>query len=76
MGGAIRFTAEVSNEEHELLDTKSRLVGNNIDVDLYTKPTDTVGYENHKTYLRTPYQNPYQKCFGEVGIQKKGSKME
>ena len=37
----IRFTAEVSNEEHVFLDTKSRLVGNSIDVDLYTKPTDT-----------------------------------
>ena len=32
----IRFTAEVSNEEHVFLDTKSRLVSNNIDVDLYT----------------------------------------
>ena len=35
---------EVSNEEHVYLDTKSRLVGNNIDVDLYTKPTDTHQY--------------------------------
>ena len=34
----IRFTAEVSNEEHVFLDTKSRLVGNSIDVDLYTNP--------------------------------------
>ena len=40
----IRFTAEVSNEEHVFLDTKSRLVGNNIDVDLYTKPTYTHQY--------------------------------
>ena len=40
----IRFTAEVSNEEHVFLDTKSRLVGNSIDVDLYTKPTDTHQY--------------------------------
>ena len=32
----IRFTAEVSNEEYVFLDTKSRLVGNEIDVDLYT----------------------------------------
>ena len=40
----IRFTAEVSNEEHVFLGTKSRLVGNSIDVDLYTKPTDTHQY--------------------------------
>ena len=40
----IRFTAEVSNEEHVFPDTKSRLVGNSIDVDLYTKPTDTHQY--------------------------------
>ena len=40
----IGFTAEVSNEEHVFLDTKSRLVGNIIDVDLYTKPTDTHHY--------------------------------
>ena len=40
----IRFTAEVSNEEHVFLDTKSRLVGNNIDVVLYTEPTDTHQY--------------------------------
>ena len=40
----IRFTAEVSNEEHVFLDTKSRLVGNSIGVDLYTKPTDTHQY--------------------------------
>ena len=37
---------------------------------------EQVGYENHKPYLRTPYQNPYKKCFGEVGIQIKDSKME
>ena len=35
----IRFTAENSNEE-----TKLRLVGNEIDVDLHTKPTDTHQY--------------------------------
>ena len=40
----IRLTAELSNEEHVFLDTKSRLVGNNFDVDLYTKPTDTHQY--------------------------------
>ena len=40
----IRFETEVFNEEHVFLDTKSRLVGNNIDVDLYTKPTDTHQY--------------------------------
>ena len=40
----IRCTANVSNEENVFLDTKSRLVGNNIDVDLYTKPTDTYQY--------------------------------
>ena len=40
----IRFTAEVSNEEHVFLDTKFRLVGNEIGVDLYTKPTDTHQY--------------------------------
>ena len=37
----IRFMAEVSNEEHLCLDTNPRLVGNEIDVDLYMKPTDT-----------------------------------
>ena len=40
----IRFTVEVSNEEHVFLDTKSRLVGNSMNVDLYTKPTDTHQY--------------------------------
>ena len=40
----IRFTAELSNEEHVFLDTKSGLVGNEIDVDLYAKPTDTHQY--------------------------------
>ena len=40
----IRFTAEVSNEKHVFLDTKSRLAGNNIDMDLHTKPTDTHQY--------------------------------
>ena len=37
----IILMAEVSSEEHVFLDTKSRLVGNEIDVDLYMKPTDT-----------------------------------
>ena len=40
----VRFTVEVSNEEHVFLDTKSRLVGNAIDVGLYTKPSDTHQY--------------------------------
>ena len=37
----ICFTAEVSNEEHVVFNTKSRLVGNETDVDLYMKHTDT-----------------------------------
>ena len=37
----IKFTAEVSNEEHIFLDTKSCLVDGRIVVDLYTKQTDT-----------------------------------
>ena len=41
---AIKFTAYVSSEEHVFLDTKSRLLGNEIDVGLYTKPTDTHQY--------------------------------
>ena len=40
----IRFTAEVFIEEHVFLDTTSRLLGNNIYADLYTKPTDTHQY--------------------------------
>ena len=40
----IKFTAEVSNEEHIFLDTKSCLVDGRIVVDLYTKPTDTHQY--------------------------------
>ena len=40
----IHFTAEVSNEEHIVLDTKSCLVDGKIGVDLYTKPTDTHQY--------------------------------
>ena len=40
----INFTAEVSNEEHIFLDTKSCLVDGRIVVDLYTKPTDTHQY--------------------------------
>ena len=40
----IRLTAEISNEERVFLDTKSRLVGNDIVVDLYTKSTDTQQY--------------------------------
>ena len=49
----IRFMAEVSTEEHVFLDTKSRLVGNNIDVDLYTKPTDTHQYLLPSTATRS-----------------------
>ena len=40
----IKFTAELSNEEHIFLDTKSCLVDGKIVVDLYTKPTDTHQY--------------------------------
>ena len=40
----IKFTEEVSNEEHIFLDTKSCLVDGRIVVDLYTKPTDTHQY--------------------------------
>ena len=40
----IRLTAEISNEGRVFLDTKSRLVGNDTDVDLYTKTTDTQQY--------------------------------
>ena len=40
----IKFTAEVSNEEHIFLDTKSCLVDGRTVVDLYTKPTDTHQY--------------------------------
>ena len=40
----IRFSDEVPNEEHVYLETKYRLVGNAIDVNLYTKPTDTHQY--------------------------------
>ena len=36
----IRFTAEVSKEEHVYLDTMVRLVGNEIDMDLYAKHKD------------------------------------
>ena len=31
-----------------------------------SNPHCPVGYENHKPYLRTEYQNPYQKCFGKL----------
>ena len=48
----IRFMAEVSNEKHVFLDTKSRLVGNNIDMDLYTKLTDTHQYLPYSLALR------------------------
>ena len=41
---SIKFTAEISNKQHEFLDTKSSLVGDTISVDLYTKPTDTHQY--------------------------------
>ena len=34
---SIKFTAEISKEQHMFLDTKSRLVGNTVSVDLYTK---------------------------------------
>lgn len=40
----IKFTTEISNEKHVFLDTVSKLVENKIDVDLYTKPTDTHQY--------------------------------
>ena len=41
---SIKFTAEISTEQHVFLDTKTSLVGNTISVDLYTKPTDTHQY--------------------------------
>ena len=41
---SIKFTAEISNEQHVFLDTKSRLAGDTISVDLYIKPTDTHQY--------------------------------
>ena len=40
----IRFTAEVSNDKHVFLDTKSRLDEDRKCTDLYTKPTDTHQY--------------------------------
>ena len=40
----IKFTAETSNDNHVFLDTNSTLVGDSIQVDLYTKPTDTHQY--------------------------------
>ena len=49
----IRFMAEVSNEKHVFLETKSRLVGNNIDVDVYIKPTDTHQYLLPSSYHPT-----------------------
>ena len=36
----------------------------------------TLDRSGMKTTNRTPYQNPYQKCFREVGNQIKDSKME
>ena len=35
----------------------------------------TVGYENHKPYLRTPYLNPYQNFVCLVGKKSKDSKL-
>ena len=40
----IRFTAEVSDDEHVFLDTMSHLADNKVAVDLYTKPTDSHQY--------------------------------
>ena len=37
---SIKFTSEVSNDNHVFLDTVSCLEGSNIKVDLYAKPTD------------------------------------
>ena len=57
----IRFTAEDSNEEHVFLDTKYRLVGNNIGVDLYTK---TYRHASIPSTLKLPPDTLQQKCFG------------
>ena len=46
---SIKFTAEISNEQHEFLDTKSRLVGDTISVYFYYKPTDTHQYLLHSS---------------------------
>ena len=40
----IKFTAEVSNDKHVFLDTKSHLVDDKVVVDLYTKRTDSHQY--------------------------------
>ena len=40
----IKFTAETYSKNHVFLDTNSTLVGDSIQVDLYTKPTDTHQY--------------------------------
>ena len=40
---SIKFTAEISTEQHVFLDTKSSLVGDTISANRYTKPTEGLG---------------------------------
>ena len=41
---SIKFTSEISNTQHVFLDTVSRIEGNNLITDLYSKPTDSHQY--------------------------------
>ena len=41
---SIKFTSEISNENHIFLDTVSRIEGNKLVTDLYSKPTDSHQY--------------------------------
>ena len=51
---AIRFTAEVLNDDQVFLDTTSHLVDDKVVVDLYTKPTNS-----HQYLLPTSCHPPY-----------------
>jgi hypothetical protein len=41
---SIKFTSEISNTQHVFLDTVSRIEGNSLITDLYSKPTDSHQY--------------------------------
>jgi len=40
----VKFTSEISNDNHVFLDTKSRIEGSQMVKDLYSKPTDSHQY--------------------------------